>query len=1370
VKATGRFENVRDLIAEILADVLGIGQAEIDRDKDFFEIGGSSVLVPQVAIRISDTFDIRVTSTLLYENPEIDELAHAIIEHQDQHRAFEPHAGGMTLRADRDRAPASFGQQQLWLLEQLAPEACAYNVVAGYRIRGRLSVAAFRWALRAVTARHEVFRVVFEVGDGAVTQVAREVEPPVVEVDAGDQDWALVEQRTPFDLATGPLLRARVVRYGDDDHTIYLAMHHIITDDFSSSLMIRELSAFYGEFTGGPAADVPALTVQYGDMAAWQQDMSAGSAVAAELDYWRTALDGVPVVLDLPTDRPRPPVQSFAGAVLRRPLSGGIDLLSRAATLGKRVGATPFMVLISAFGALLSSWADADDLVVGTPVADRDGAERQSMLGFLLNTVAMRLRIGGDTTFLDLVDQVRETALGAYAHQHLPFNRVVDMLAPERELSRNPVAQVMFILHTARPERLELPGLRIDTIDVPSITAKFDITLSLIPVDDDLIAEWEYATDLFDRATVESLAAAFDALLDAALATPDVPASGLPAPVGAGSCDDDKVGSALTFWRHNLAGELPVLAAPSDRPRPSTPTGHSAQHQFVIDTDTTQALQAFTEREAVPEFAVFTAAYQTLLARLSRANESIVGMLVTDRRTQAAGGAGQTHTDLVCLRTRIGTTDDVRTLAQRVIEVTMKALVHRDVPYDRIVEAVAPLREPGVAPVFQAMVVYQNSPSPSIDLSMMQATARRVGTDLALFAEVRDGRLCCTMEYNADLFDADRIDRWCAMLVALLAAALADPNAPMMRLQLAPVDSAAQADVPAPDVSRTVVDLIDAAITEWPDRIACVHEGAEWTFREFDQRVRLIMSAMRSAGWSSADVIGVAVGRGVDLPAALLAVLRLGAAYLPINPGQPAQRSAAMLADAKCACVLGFGPAAEFEGCELIDLAGDLDGRYADTAAATVVGEQAAYVIFTSGSTGRPKGVRVPHRALAAVLRNFAELLGIRPGERWLSVTRPTFDIAALELFLPLAFGGELEIASDAALTDPAVLAHRLSTGGINIVQGTPTLWRAVIDEGWSGTAGLRVLCGGEELTRDLADKLVTRAARAWNVYGPTETTIWSTVAEIGPAPLSIGTALPGEHAYVVDDHGALLPAGVVGELWIGGIGVADGYVDRDDLVAERFRPDPFGHSGRVYRTGDLVERRPDGSLRFHGRLDQQVKLRGHRIEPAEIESVLRSAPGVRDAAVVLRQDSVRGAELVAFVHPDASGAALQPADLARHCAERLPTVMVPSAIAVLSELPTTSSGKIDRSALARTAGADQVLPDDWTRAEGTVEEAVAEVFGELLGIDIDDVPAGTSFFALGGHSLTAARAVNRLRDKGFNLSLRDLFVVPTVRGLASLL
>ncbi len=540
------FDAVYGELRSVLAGVLNIDEAEIDRDKDFFEIGGSSVLVPEVARRLSSQFDISVTSTLLYENPEIEELARAIIECRGD---TGPLAVRPVLhRRELTRAPASFGQQQLWFLEQLMPGACAYNVVAGFRCTGSLSTEGLRLALVDVMTRHEVLRSVFEMEDGIVYQVVGDSTPVLAEVESDEQDWATVELSTPFDLAAGPLIRGRVVRNAFDDHTVYLAMHHIAVDDWSLDVLVRELGAFYAERTGGTPAALPDLSVQYTDFSAWKREGLTAEIGAKLLDYWHGALADAPMVLDLPTDRPRPSMQSFAGGIVRQRLDiDSVDVVAAVEKLSKGLGATPFMLLLAAFAAVLSRWAQTQDLVIATPVADRDQPQTQPLIGFLLNTLPLRVRVGGDESFSELVGHVREVALGGFAHQDLPFERLVEALAPERDMARNPVSQVMFILHGAEPEALILDGVEVESVPVDAVSSKFDLTLSLAPTDGGLEAVWEYAADLFDRSTVESVAGAFHTFVRGVLEATRAPVS----TVGL-------VGDVDAWWRVGRGERHPV--------------------------------------------------------------------------------------------------------------------------------------------------------------------------------------------------------------------------------------------------------------------------------------------------------------------------------------------------------------------------------------------------------------------------------------------------------------------------------------------------------------------------------------------------------------------------------------------------------------------------------------------------------------------------------------------------------------------------------------------------------------------------------------------------------------------------------------------
>ncbi len=431
---------------------------------------------------------------------------------------------GYSPESAEDGFAVSFSQERLWFLEQLVPGSCAYNIVLGYRVSGELSVAGLQWALNQVIDRHEALRSTFRVVDGAVVQVVGDHIAPMVEVSGGfADDWSRLELSTPFDLATGPLVRSRIVRLGPCDHLVFFALHHIVGDAWSAQIFLRELAAYYRQFRNGTLAGLPELEVQYIDYAAWQRRILAGSLLDELLDYWRDALCDAPLVLDLPTDRPRPAVQTFRGAVVRQKLSSAesSELRDSVDTLARRLRATPFMVLLAAFGALISRWADVEDLVVATPIANRNRPEVAPLIGFFVNTQAMRIRTDGDPTFAELLGRVRDVALGAYAHQDLPFETLVEALSPERDLSRNPVAQVMFILHAEAPESLMLDGISADPVDVDAVTSKFDVTLSLVPGTDGIEAAWEYASDLFDRATVESMAETFARFLAAVVAAPD---------------------------------------------------------------------------------------------------------------------------------------------------------------------------------------------------------------------------------------------------------------------------------------------------------------------------------------------------------------------------------------------------------------------------------------------------------------------------------------------------------------------------------------------------------------------------------------------------------------------------------------------------------------------------------------------------------------------------------------------------------------------------------------------------------------------------------------------------------------------------------
>ncbi|MFE9640729.1 amino acid adenylation domain-containing protein [Nocardiopsis alba] len=563
-----------------------------------------------------------------------------------------------------------------------------------------------------------------------------------------------------------------------------------------------------------------------------------------------------------------------------------------------------------------------------------------------------------------------------------------------------------------------------------------------------------------------------------------------------------------------------------------------------------------------------------------------------------------------------------------------------------------------------------------------------------------------------------------------------------------------------------------------PDAIAVIDAEGEHDYAELDSWTSDLAALLYARGVRAGQVVAVALPRSVDLVAALLAVQRVGAVYLPLDPGFPADRIVYMLDDSEAVLLLTGGGVEAPAGVttpvldldEIASQGGTFEGAYVP--AETPRPDAPAYVLYTSGSTGRPKGVLIDHRNLANFLTDMGRRLPLEAGDRWLAVTTVGFDISALELYLPLLSGATVVLADRDTVRDPRPLAELITRSGSTIMQATPSLWRSLIEHDPSALAGLRVLVGGEAVPEPLAARLAELSIEAHNVYGPTETTIWSTTTPLDTdGPVTIGRPMANTRVYVLDAALRPAPVGVVGDLYIAGSGVGLGYLGRFGLTAERFVADPFsgGPGSRMYRTGDLARWRTDGTLDFLGRADFQVKVRGFRIEPGEIENALEASPDVARAVVTAHEDASGSSHLVAHVVPTGPAGPTDPSldtvALRAHLAERLPDYMVPGAIAVLSSLPLTANGKVDRKALPDPAASGHVFGHGRAPA-GAAEEILCGVLAEVLGRD--RVGPDEDFFALGGHSLLAARVVARVRSLlGADVGVRDLFEAPTAAALA---
>ncbi|MCP5425322.1 MAG: amino acid adenylation domain-containing protein [Gammaproteobacteria bacterium] len=1039
-----------------------------------------------------------------------------------------------TVEAEEDVYvfPMSFAQERLWFLDQLVTDNPFYNIPAGLRLKGRLDVEALRRSLDTLIERHEVLRTHFALSDGQPVQVIAPrlaLELPVIDLGPLAEPARTAEvrrlaeetARQPFSLEQGPLLRARLLRLADDDWVLLSCVHHIVADGWSLGIFIRELTTLYGDFVRGGPPTLPELEIQYADFAVWQREWLRGSELERLLAYWKVRLADAPPLSTFPTDRPRPAAQTFHGG--SETLTVPAALTQALKTLGQRQGTSLFMTLLAAFAVLLARYSDQYDVTIGSPIANRNRAEVEPLIGFFVNTLALRVDLAGDPTFETLLQRVRASTLDAYAHQDMPFEKLVDALQPERNLSYAPLFQVMFSLQNAPPQTLSLPGVELSAIDIDKGTALFDLSLIVEESERGLRGLVEYNRDLFEPATIRRLS---------------------------------------EHWVTLLGG---IVADPAGR-----------------------------------------------ISRLPLMGE--------DERRRL-----------------------LETSADRVVSFPHCAAVHR----------------------------------------LFEAQVRRNPTAWA----VHDG--------------------------------------------------------------RQAVD-----------------------YRTLNDRANRIARRLRTAGVGPGARVGVCLERSVEMVAGLLAVLKSGAAYLPLDPAYPPARLADMAA--------GLPMAALLSQADLADALPPTAGPVIDVNAVAedaapdpdvfVAPESPAYLIFTSGSTGKPKAAAVSHRGFANLLQWFVSEFGLGPDDSNLLITSLSFDLTQKNIFAPLISGGTLRLYPDSTY-DPRAIVSALP--GRTWLNCTPSafypLLEAADDEAFAALSSLRqVFLGGEPIHLEgLRPWLRASAGKTTlvNTYGPTECTDVCAFQRIAPEAVSapIGGPIANTRLLVLDRRWQPVPAGVVGELCVAGECVGLGYAGDARASAAAFLPDLSGGEvgGRLYRTGDLVRRLGDGTLEFLGRRDHQIKLRGFRIEPGEIEAVLGRCPALGQAVVSLREDP--DPRLIAYVTP-APDHEPALAEIRDYLKERLPNHMVPAAIVLLDSLPLTPSGKVDRRALP--APDPTQVQAAFVAPRTPVEQQVAAIWGEVLRRE--RIGVHDNFFELGGHSLLATQVNSRLRQVfAVELPLRELFEHVTVATLA---
>jgi amino acid adenylation domain-containing protein len=1136
-------------LASIWGNVLRVER--VGRDDNFFEFGGHSLLAAQIIARVRHEFGVDLSLRVLFEDPTVARMARGLITAGVSltdlaSRSIEPFARN-------GKAPLSFTQQQFWLLEQSEPNSGAYNVCTAINVKGHLDPGNLRLALNAMVDRHEILRTNIVVnGDNPVQVIAGTMNIaldisdlrslPESERGAEIQRVLSAEAQEPFNLSHGPLLRTRLMKLGEDEHLLILTIHHIICDGWSVRVLLRELFTLYESSSNGRSSSLPRLAIQFADFALWQRTRLQGTALESSLLYWKQQLAGASPKLDLPTDYPRPERATLNGA--QRSIHLPADISKAIRALSQKQGTTLFMTLLAAFQTLLFRYSGQEDIVVGSPVAGRTMLETEGLIGAFVNTLVLRGQLSGNPTFCEFLGRVRETSLGAFSHQDLPFEKLVQELNPERSSNHSPLFQVMFALQNSPTSDMRVEGLSLTPLKLNSMTSKFDLSLEVEEDPNGLSFSCEYNADLFVPATIERMLRHFQNLLEAIVANPT-----------------------------QRVAELRLLAEPE-------------RHQLLVEWNKT---------------------------------------------------GGNVSSVPTCIH-----------------------------------------------------------------------------------------------------------------------------------------------------------QLFEAQVERTPSAIAAEFQGHQLTYDELNTRANRLAHYLQKQGVGPEVMVGVCIERSLEMLVAILGVLKAGGAYVPLDPTYPGDRLSFMIEDAELSLVLTRQHLTKdlpSSSARLVSLDDDWEivAQEIDKNPVTeVTAQNLAYVIYTSGSTGNPKGVMIEHRSLVSFTAAAAAEYEIGPGDRVLQFASLCFDLSAEEIYPALTHGATVVLRTDGMISSARDFLRYCDEWQLTVLDLPTAYWHDLSlalgeEEGLTFPSSVRlVIIGGEKASLDRVvawQKAVSQTVRLVNTYGPTEATVVATMYGLGQLSedvvlndVPIGRPIRNATVFVLDEMRQPVPIGVAGELYIGGMGVARGYVKRPELTAERFISNPFSYSTneRLYRTGDLVRYLPDGNIEFLGRVDNQIKIRGFRVELEEIEHALCSHANVTNAVVVLHEDSDGDKRLVAYLvtNPDSRP---EVSELRAFLKGKLPSYMVPATFEMIEALPLMPNGKIDRRALPDPQPQRREMDEGFVAPRTPIEQLLADVWTNVL--KLEQIGIHDNFFELGGHSLLAARVVSNVRNSlEVELCMVDVFQAPTIASLAALL
>lgn len=1114
---------IEKAIVKIWEDLLGI--KGIGLEDDFFYLGGHSLLASQVINRISEKFHVRLPLESLFNSPSINGLI-GKIESETPVKSDSPDI--ISLDPD-SRLPVSFDQKRLWILNQIDQNNPAYNILFTYSLKGKLDVNIFVKSLKILFDRQVILRSSIKSHEGEPYCLIHKFENlPIIlldystflpeEVEQKIQNFFTQESRNLFDIENGPLFRLYLVKIRDNEFIFHLTIQHMVFDGWSWGIFAGELRQIYNDLLNNREISLRPLTFQYYDVVNWQKKNIAEDTFRDSINYWKAQLKDQISEINFPFDHARDKTLSGFGG--REPLKLSADLSDKIRTLSQKENSTIFMTMLAGFGLLLNKYSGDDDICIGAPTANRGNSKIEEIIGLFVNTIILRLRFDKSQSFKDLLHSTRKTSLEALAHHDLPFEKLVEILQPERKINVNPITQVLFAYQNTPRPPLDLEGIIPERVLIKDTVSPLDITFYAWENAGIIEGEIEFNSDLLERETIIRLKDNFMYLLESAIENPD----------------------------------------------------------------------------------------------------------------------------------------------QKISEIT---------------------------------IISEN--------------------------------------------DKKKLDEFNST------------------------------EVPIPDC--LVQDFFEKQVQLTPEKTAIISKSQNLTYRELDEQANKLSRHLIHLGVVPGDVVGVYIERSAGIIISILGILKSGCYYLPMDPSFPAERLRYMFEDSGAKVLISQRSLQDkFEyftnaSFLIIDDKKSLINTYPANKPDIKIDPQAlAYIMYTSGTTGKPKGVKVHHQAVVNFINSMSHSPGINAKDTLLAVVTFSFDISGYELYVPLSNGATIVMAENQDLTDGTAIINMIEQNNITIIQATPTFWGILLSSGWNGKKDLKALCGGEALTSNLVRQLFPKVKVLWNMYGPTETTIWSTCSQITDpdAPIYIGKPIDNTGIYILDKNNKCLPTGVIGEVAIGGLGVAKGYNNLPDLTAEKFIR--FDNDQVVYKTGDQGRYLKDGNIELFGRNDNQVKIRGFRIELGEIEFLLSQIKGIKEVVIKVHEFGKNDERLVAYLNVS-EDFNIDTKELNSRIKEKLPSYMLPSAYKVMKGFPKTNNGKIDRKALRFEIIEVESNRRDDIKTLTPTERIIYNIWSETL--KTKDISLTDNFFEIGGNSLLAISVFSKIESAlKVKLSLRVFFDSPRIKDL----